>query len=114
MLTYFPLLVNQLAACDLEAFANDLLSHNLIDEEVYECLELQTMTKSQKTSNVIMNVSIKVSENPIKEFPKFLGILRKQNGMEHLVVVMETTYSKLCVLDSTCSKVISFLDFYRH
>ena len=95
MSQYFSLLVNGLAAGDLEAIADDLLSHHLIDQEVYEGLELQSKTKFQKASEVITNVSIKVIMNPMEEFPKFLDILRKQKGTEHLVGIMEKSYGKV-------------------
>ena len=110
MTEHFPVLVSELAAGDLEAIADDLFSHHLIDGEVYEGLKLQTRTMSQKAGDVIMNMTSKVSMNPIEEFQKFRDILRKQKGMEHLVGIMEKSYRKLCALDSTCENMIGYLD----
>ena len=113
MTEYFPVLVHELAEGDLEAIADDLLSHNLIDGEVYQGLKLQTKTTSQKARDVIMNVTSKVIMNPTEEFSKFLDVLRKQKGMEHLVMFMEKHCCKLCVLDSSCDKMISLFDLLQ-
>ena len=113
MTKHFQVLVRELAASDLETIADDLFSHHLIDGEVYEGLKLKTKTMSQKATDVIMNVTSKVIMNPMEEFSKFLDILRKQKGMEYLVVFMEKSYRKLCILDSTCDKMISLLNLLQ-
>lgn len=113
MTEYFPVLVHELAEGDLEAIADDLFSHHLIDEEVYDGLKLQTKNTSLKARDVVMNVTSKVIMNPMEEFSKFLDILRKQKGMEHLVVFMEKHCCKLCVLDSSCDKMVSLLDLLQ-
>ena len=112
MTKHFPVLVRELAAGDLEAIADDLFNHHLIDEEVYEGLKLQTKTTSEKARDVIMNVTSKVIMNPMGEFSKFMDVLRKQKGMKHLVVFMEKSFRKLCILDSNCDKMISLLQLF--
>ena len=112
MTEYFPVLVHELAAGDLEAIADDLFSHHLIDGEVYDGLKLQS--KTQKAIDVILNVTSKVIMNPMEEFSKFLDVLRKQKGMEHLVVFMEKRFCKLCVLDSSCRNWSAYLTYYKY
>ena len=93
-----PVLVHELAAGDLEAIGNDLSSHHLIDGEVYDGLKLQSKTPFQKARDIIMNVTSKVCMNPVVEISNFLDVLKKQKGMEYLVVSMAKSYCKLCVL----------------
>ena len=98
-----PKLVHALAAGDLKDIADVLFSLHLIDGEVYEELKLQTKTMHQIARDFDMN--------RMKDFSKLLDVLRKQKGIEHLVVFMKTRCRKLCVLDSSCDKMISLLDF---
>ena len=95
-------LVHALAAGDLKDIANVLFSLDKIDKEVYE--ELKPLTKT-------MYLARDFDMNTMKEFSKLLDVLRKQKGIEHLVVSMKTRCCKLCVLDSSCDKMISLLDF---
>ena len=98
-----PELVHALAAGDLKGIADVLFSLDLIDGKVYEGLKQQTKTMHQRARDFKMNA--------MKELSKFLDDLRKQKEIEHLVVIMKTRCCKLCVLDSSCDKMISLLDF---
>ena len=104
----FTTMVNGLAAGDVDAIADDLLGHNLIAGDVHEGLELQTKTKSHKARDVLRNVSAKVNGNPKENFTKFLDVLRKHEGMEHLVKTLEDKYRELCGLESASVVGIAF------
>ncbi len=88
-------LVDNLASVDLDSVADDLKGRLLIANNVYEELQLENKTTTQKARKIVMSVSNRVKVDPENAFDEFLDVLRSHAGLDTLLKTLEDAYSEL-------------------
>ena len=88
-------LVTGMASCSVDSIADLLYSESLIARSVHEKVFLPMMTNSMKAREMVSNVTSKVSVSPAKEFSRFIGVLRRSEGAEHLIEILRAAYGEL-------------------
>ena len=94
----------QLTKCiknHLGRFALHLRKHKLIEEEVERSMSVPGITPIQLAKRLITACSPLLVHYPVRNFPKFIAIMKEFEDMLELAEEMEADYEQASMLQST-------------